>query len=400
MQLEDAHALVIGISRYLHAPVLRTTQDAQDIAGALKDPACCGYPPGAVRTLIEEQATRAAIRDALDGLARTTREGSTVFVYYSGHGARAAAGGDSAYYLVPVDAVTSSRDELARTAISNVELSARLRAIPAGRLTLVLDCCRAADLADPQLAEVVEPLAQGRGRAVLAASRASDFAYALPGQRDSTLTGCLLDGLRGGAPGVGGVIRICDLFHYVQQRVAAGPVAQHPVFKAELEENYPIASYRAAPELRVPPAPDAFAYDAFVSYRKQDPGDRAWVEKVLVPRLEQLGLKLCLERRDFRLGLPRIREMERAVTESRYTLAVFTPAYLDGAFEDFQALLAQHNAIETRAPRFIPVLWRDCRPSLGARMTELLDLTDPEEVEGGIQRLALRLREPPHPRLG
>ena len=49
---------------------------------------------------------------------------------------------------------------------------------------------------------------------------------------------------------MGGFVRVCDLFHYVQQRV----VGQRPVFRAELEENYPIA--RCAAELHVPPPPD------------------------------------------------------------------------------------------------------------------------------------------------
>lgn len=402
MVLEDAHALVIGISRYQHVAQLRATQDAQDIAAALGDPACCGYPPAQVRTLIDDQATRAAVLDALDGLARDTRETSTVFLYYSGHGARAGAGGDASYYLVPVDATSGSHDELERTAISSAELSARLRAIPAGRLTLVLDCCRAADLADPRLAEAVAPLAQGRGRAVLAASRATGSAFELPGQRDSAMTGFLLEGLRGAATGVGGVIRICDLFHYVQQKVAAQPVEQHPVFKAELEENYPIAQLRGgtAAALAVPPAPDAAAYDAFLSYCDDDPDDRAWVTGTVVPFLEGAGLRLCLERRDFRLGASRVDETDRAVTTSRYTVAVFTPAYLASAFDDYDSLLASHVAIESRAPRLIPLLRRRCELAPHTRMTEALDVSRDPEVPSALQRLAIALRQPPRPRPG
>jgi uncharacterized caspase-like protein len=186
--LTDAHALVIGISRYVHAPALRTTQDAQDIAAALADPACCGYPPAAVHVLLDGDATRAAILDALDALAHATHESSTVFFYYSGHGAHAAGASNASnasYYLVPVDAAITSRDELDHTAISNAELTARLRAIPAGRLTVVLDCCRAAGMAELRLDEAVAPLAEGRGRVVLAASR--DAAYSMPGDRDSTM---------------------------------------------------------------------------------------------------------------------------------------------------------------------------------------------------------------------
>lgn len=398
MLLDDAHALVIGISRYQHAPELRTTQDAQDIAAVLQDPACCGYPPAAVRTLLDGDATRAAILAALDALARDTRESSTVFIYYSGHGAQAA-GETSSYYLVPVDASVSSRDDLERTAISSTDLTARLRAIPAGRLTIVLDCCRAANLADLQLADAVAPLAQGRGRAVLAAAR--DSAYSMPGQRDSTMTGCLIDGLRGAAPGVAGVIRICDLFHYVQQHVAAAPVDQHPVFKAELEENYPIAQLRggATAALALPPPPDQATYDAFVSYVEADPDDGAWVTGTLVPYLEGLGLKLCLEDRDFQLGASRVEEIDRAVNDSRYTIAVFSPAYLADALEDYQSVLATYLAIESHTPRLIPLIRRPCKLALHTRMTAALDVSRDREVPAALQRLALALRQPPRPRL-
>ncbi len=402
MPLEDAHALVIGISRYQHVGSIPETQDGLDISAALQDPDCCGYPPETVHRLLDEAATRAAILEAFDALARATRPESTVFIYFSGHGARApgADGGDR-YYLIPTDAVGGSRDALERTAISNVELSARLRAIPASRLTLVLDCCRSADMAVPQLARAVAPLAQGRGRVVLAASRATDSAFALANQRNSTLTGHLLNGLRGAAPGVAGVIRVCDLFHYVQQRVADEVMKQYPVFRAELEENYPIAQLRGgAPEaLAVPAPPDEFAYDAFVSYCRDDDDDRTWVMTVVVPYLEHLGLRLCLEHRDFRLGASRLDELERAVTTSRYTLAIFSPAYLGGAFETYQSLLAAHVSIETRAPRFVPLLRQPCPLVLHARMAEALDVSRDAEVPAALQHLAVSLRQPPRPRL-
>ena len=397
--LEDAHALVIGISRYLHAPELRTTQDAQDVAAALADPACCGYSPAAVHVLLDGDATRAAILAALDALAHATHESSTVFLYYSGHGAHAAGGGSASYYLVPGDAANTSRDELDRTAISNTELTARLRAIPAGRLTVVLDCCRAADMAELRLDEAIAPLAQGPGRVVLAASR--DAAYSMPGDRDSTMTGYLIEGLRGAASGVGGVIRICDLFHYVQQHVAAEPLDQHPVFKAELEENYPIAELHggAAAAFTLPPPPDGDAYDVFVSYCHSDADDRAWVTGTLIPYLEGVGLKLCLEHRDFRWGRPKLDEIDRAVTTSRYTLAVFTPPYLASAWTDYQSVLGAYLAAESGEPRFVPLLRRPCQLALHDRMTEALDVSRDPEVPAALQRLALALREPPRPRL-
>lgn len=412
MHLGDAHALAIGISSYRHTRPLPPVHDAEDVASVLADPQHGAYPAAHVHTLLDDAATRAGILDALDALARQTSETSTVFLYFSGHGGRARSASADTCYLIPVDGDTSTDDTLAATAISAVELSERLRAIAAARFTIVLDCCRASGIAEARDAHeefalawtpaALSPLVQGRGRAVLAASRADGYAYVVPGQRNGIFTGHLLAGLRGAAVGAGGVIRVCDLFHYVQQRVVGDNAGQRPVFKAELEENYPVALYHggSAPPLVLTPAKDAFAYDAFVSYVRTDPADRAWVETTMVPRLEGLGLRLCLARRDFRIGSPRIREMERAVTESRYTVAVFTPSYLDGGFEEFQALIAQHLAIERKEPRFLPLLRRNCQLPLGVRMTELLDVSDDLEVDVTLERLALRLREAPHPDLG
>jgi hypothetical protein len=170
----------------------------------------------------------------------------------------------------------------------------------------------------------------------------------------------------------------------------------------ELESAYAVvvavARSPASALVVVPPSPDDFAYDVFVSYARRDPADCAWVELVLVPFLEGCGLKVCLEHRDFQLGQMRLREMERAATDSRYTLAVFSPAYLDDGFTDFQTLSARHLALETREARLIAVLRRACKLELGERMTSLLDLTREDDVPAGLQRLARTLRERPHPR--
>jgi hypothetical protein len=230
---------------------------------------------------------------------------------------------------------------------------------------------------------------------VLAAT--SEGAYKID-ERNSEFTHHLLAGLRGAAEGVGGVIRISDLFDYVQKKFADAPVPQQPIFKAEFEENYPIARHRSA-DLALPPPPDDRRYDAFVSYCNDDLDDRDWVGDVMVPCLERLGLRLCLESRDFTLGAPLITEAERAVRESRYTVAVFTPAYMDGAFAQYQWVLAAHQAMESRAPRLIPLQRRTCELSLEDRMTAILDVRRDKEVEPQLLRLAKQLRSAPQPRL-
>lgn len=408
--LADAHALVIGVSRYRHLPALPATSDAHDVAAALVEPGLCGYPAAHVRTVLEEEATRARWLEELARLAQVTTSSSSVFLYFSGHGA-ALPGGEG--FLLPVDAQVDSFESLMATALGTGELARALAKVPAARLTVVLDCCRASALAPPELpasgaalpAGSLAALARGRGRAVLAASSREGSSYVLPGQRNGVFTGLLLEGLRGAAPGVGGVIRVCDLYHYVQEQVVARQLGQRPVFRAELEENYPLALHRGgeAPAWSLPPPPDTRRFDAFVSYCRTDPRDAGWVERRLVPSLEKLGLRLCLERRDFRPGRHRLKELARAVAESRYTVCVLSPSYLDGPFESFTSELAQFHGVESRQAQLLPLLLRPCHPPLTTRMLELLDVSgevepptaDAERLEGTLARLALALREPP-----
>ena len=82
-------------------------------------------------------------------------------------------------------------------------------------------------------------------------------------------------------------------------------------------------------------------YDAFLSYRH---ADKDWVRKTLVPRLESAGLRLCVDYRDFKLGAALLDEMERAVLEYRFTIAVHTKAYSESGFTDLENILADHRS--------------------------------------------------------
>ena len=407
--LENAHALVVGIADYANIRKLPKVQDAEDLAAALADPALCGYDPKHVTVLLEQDATREKIRAGFETLKGRCNADSTVFLYFSGHGGHIREGANKGQYLLPVEVVYPGDDDLARTAISGTEFSEVLRAIKAKRLTVVLDCCHAGGIGEPRDLGSAEQVAiglsdgylndlkAGTGRVIISATRGTDPAYVREGAKYGVFTGHFLEGLRGAARGDGGVIRILDLYSYVQENVVADQPNQRPVLKVELEENYPIVLYRGGK----PPAPepverpeDGFKYDVFLSYRQQEP-DKTWVRKTLYPRLKAEGLKVCLDVVDFRLGEPVIKEMERAVVESRYTTAVLTPTYLSSNFTDFENVIAQHLGLEQSQRRFLGLLREPCTPRLGIRALYYLDMTDDDELDLGIARLATQLRESP-----
>lgn len=126
-----------------------------------------------------------------------------------------------------------------------------------------------------------------------------------------------------------------------------------------------------------PPA-DGYRFDVFISYRQSEP-DKAWTQKVLLPELLKKGLKVCIDFRSFRLGFPLVNQMERAVEESRYTLAVLSPAYLKGGFTEFESVMADHLGLEQSKKRFISILREDCKSSLRIRARLWLDMTNESE---------------------
>jgi len=137
--------------------------------------------------------------------------------------------------------------------------------------------------------------------------------------------------------------------------------------------------------------PEADVYDVFLSYRQQEP-DRSWVRRVLRPALEAQGVRVCIDHRDFRLGAPLVLEMGRAVEQSRYTLAVLSPAYLDSNFTELENVMAEHLGLETSEGRFLAVLREPCAPRLSIRARLWLDMTDDAEFAPNVDRLVRELR--------
>jgi len=409
--MDNAHALVIGIASYQHVNRLPPTvlQDARNVHDLLVDPQHCGYPPGNVQLLLDGDATQAAMHQALADLAARCDQGSTAFFYISSHGGRIESGPCAGEYLLPVDTVYTSSESVAQTAISGAEFTEALRAIPARKIVVVFDCCHSGgigqpkDTATPEIKALPESyydaLAKGRGRAILASSRSTEYSWVLPGTPNSLFTQHLLAGLRGGAPSDDGLVRIFDLFEYLQPRVTGDQPNQHPIFKAELEENLAVALYLGGQKGVVPKDEEGFRYDAYVSYVEREP-DAAWVWETLVPRLEEAGLRIAVSGDVEEPGVARVVNVERGIRQAKRTVIVLSEAYLADNMADFENTLAQTMAVQEGTYRLLPVKVApldDDRLPTRLGMLTTLDLAHPRRAEREFERLVQALRGPlPH----
>lgn len=247
---DQGHALVIGVG----ADLPNTVDDAAGLADILKDPTRCAYRPDRVHTLTGQNATRTAILSALDDLSNLQSPISsqpTVLVYFSGHGYQVATSIGEAYYLLPYGCDVH---KLSKTAINGQEFTARLRAIPAQKLLLLLDCCHAGGVGDakapgmelvksPLPPEATALLAEGSGRVLIASSQENELSYA--GKPYSAFTLALIEALSGvGAAKQDGYVRVADLALHAREVVPGRTKGrQHPILQFEHADNFVLACY-------------------------------------------------------------------------------------------------------------------------------------------------------------
>ncbi|OCR25457.1 peptidase [Pseudomonas syringae] len=253
----QGHALLIGVANYQHISKLPTAilNDVNDVAATLTSPDHCGYHPANVVTLIDANATRAAVLKGLDELATRAGTDDTAIVFFSGHGGVVGNPANEDSVLATVD---SDLADIENTSISSNELAAALAQIKAKRLLVFIDACHAGgaaiskyltddkghELKSGYSQNTFAKLAVGSGRALMASCRANEESSVFVGARNSVFTTTLLAGLRGSADkSASGFIKVFDLFNYISEEVPKLiPDEQHPTFKADnLEVNFAVA---------------------------------------------------------------------------------------------------------------------------------------------------------------
>lgn len=128
-----------------------------------------------------------------------------------------------------------------------------------------------------------------------------------------------------------------------------------------------------------------FTYDAFISYSNRD---REFANSLLIA-LEKRNLKIAIDYRDFRIGSPVIKEMERLIENSRYTITVLSPDYLVSNWTDFELLTASTADPAARLRKIIPVMHREV--ALPARLKHLTYLDFTKNFDTSLERLTKAL---------
>jgi hypothetical protein len=132
-----------------------------------------------------------------------------------------------------------------------------------------------------------------------------------------------------------------------------------------------------------------YQYDVFISYSHND---HAWVHDELLPRLEGAGLRVCIDECDFEIGVPSLVNMERAVDNSRHTLAVLTPAWVESRWTEFESLLVGGADPAGRAGRLLPLMLQPCQPPRRIAMLTYADFTQPDSRTDQFRRLLKQLQ--------
>jgi hypothetical protein len=258
---DSGHALLISVGEYQNskwnAPI--TVAEAQAVKDALTHPDIGGYPSEQVRLLSNTRSTREGVVAELQRLSRRTTQTDTVTVFFCGHGAL---GTDGTYYFATHETIFLNNRIQVGTGLSGPDLITLLRTIKAQKLLFIINACFSGHLnptlgpaeilgAPPSAMLSAKVLASGEGRAMITASRPSQYSYYQRNQEYTFFGQALVDGLRGKAANSGGYIGLYELYQYLYTTVTASAATvngtQEPVLTILQNVGpFPVALYPGA----------------------------------------------------------------------------------------------------------------------------------------------------------
>lgn len=218
-------ALVIGIERYSHLPpVVYAASDARKVTNYFVN--LLGVPEANVVILENERATRASLSGRLkDYLPKNMGPGSTLYVYFAGHGMPDVGSGEP--FLMLFD---SEATNVARTGYRLKEYLGDIGSLPVRQAFVFTDACfsgmasRGNEMLVPGARPAVlqvEDVSLATGKVVaMGASTGAQLSHAYADKRQGLFTYYLLSGILGEADNDGdGSVVLGELYGYVKDNV-------------------------------------------------------------------------------------------------------------------------------------------------------------------------------------
>lgn len=248
------HALIVATASYSDprlAQLRSPAADAEGLAEVLSDP-----DKGDFDVQVGLDETQADLTRKIALFFRDRIPNDLLLLHLSCHGVKDENG---ELYLATTD---TDLDLLSATGISAAWLNERIDRSRSRRTVVLLDCCFSgsfpAGMRHRAGADMDAPhQLQGRGRAIITASNAMEYAYEgdeLTGEGEpSVFTEAVVEGLRTGKADLDNdhLISIDDLYRYVYDRVRERTPNQTPSIKSDLEG----ALYLARSSYQAPVAP-------------------------------------------------------------------------------------------------------------------------------------------------
>lgn len=232
-------AVVIGVSRYTHMPVLNySDDDAYRFYAFLKSPEGGAVPDEQIALLIDEDATRQNILSRMQETVFKADENDIVMVYFSGHGLKGS--------FIPIDFDGFNNQ------VAYEDMKSILDKSQARYKMCFADACHSGSLMAQKGVEETIDLYYGSfdqveaGTAFMLSSKAEEFSLEDGGLRQGVFSHYLIRGIKGAADvDRNKVITIGELYNYVRFEVRkySGNL-QTPMMIGQYDQNMPVGVLR------------------------------------------------------------------------------------------------------------------------------------------------------------
>lgn len=293
-------ALIIANDTYDHASLsqLRAPEaDARALAGVLGDPEIGGFDVSIVHNAASHE-----VQSHIDDLFADSRPDDLLLLHFSGHGLKS----DSGELFIA--ARNTRPDRLGSTAVPADFIQRCMRSARARTIVLFLDCCYGGAFGEGVAVRAAGPvnvmesfpsgrLGGGRGRAVISASSAMEYAFegtTLTSDHEvqpSVFTSAVVHGLQTGEADrdEDGLVSLGELYDYVFDRVREQNPRQTPGRDVEMSGEVYLAKSRHK-KVHPLPIPEAIV----AALREPDPTYRRGAVVELRDRLGHPDLGVAL----------------------------------------------------------------------------------------------------------